>query len=66
MSSNQTQNAIQIGRPAKVNTSEHYVTFVDWTTSDQLLVFWTLRGQKQTIVGLCSAMDDWRCLEVRG
>lgn len=51
--------------PSKVVSNEHFVTFVDWTASDQLLVVWTLRNQRRSIVGICEATNNWRCQEVR-
>ncbi|KAJ6216381.1 hypothetical protein RDWZM_007538 [Blomia tropicalis] len=55
---------IRIEGPFKGDTlieREHYVTYVDWTPDGQLLVIWTSRNQRRSVVGLCSSIDNWTC-----
>ena len=62
--------------PVNLSSQEHYITYVHWTAdADELVVAWTLRNQKRTIVSLCSSSSssvsplggsgEWRCQEVR-
>lgn len=63
----QRQRPKPVRTPEKIRAKEHYITFVDWTENQELVVVWTLRDQKHSTIGLCSAGADgtsWTCVEV--
>lgn len=62
----QRQRPRRVKTPDKIKAKEHYITFVDWTENEELVVVWTLRDQKHSMIGLCSAGRDgeWTCIEV--
>lgn len=72
-SSSSSRPKSRVEPPVNLSSQEHYITYIHWTAdADELVVAWTLRNQKRTVVSLCSSSpmapiggSEWRCQEVR-
>lgn len=55
---------MRVQPPYKLEQWPHYVVHVNWLSNDQLIVLWSLRDQKRTILGSCLERNNWKCEEV--
>ncbi|OTF76609.1 Dipeptidyl peptidase-like protein [Euroglyphus maynei] len=61
---NEYQKAIRVQPPYKLEQWPHYVVHVNWLSNDQLIVLWSLRDQRRTILGYCTERNNWKCDEL--
>ncbi|RWS10370.1 prolyl endopeptidase FAP-like protein, partial [Dinothrombium tinctorium] len=54
----------QIIPPLEIVDKEHYLTYVQWTSDDEVMVMWTLRTQNQSVLTLCSRKNEWMCTQI--
>nr|XP_046920005.1 dipeptidyl peptidase 4-like [Dermatophagoides farinae] len=61
---NEYEQAIRVQPPDRLNQWPHYVVHVNWLSNDQLIVLWSLRDQRRTILGSCIERNNWKCDEL--